>query len=126
MFWTWTRTRTFWTRKYQDSSPEKNDLNGRSRQKDIDCGWKYYSIGSWLEAGNDIIVEGKQNQSFYKICFNFKPSFIPTLFQVLKVLRRKLWESSNLRNRSINSFPFFQTEYRIQNMYLSEHWEIPN
>ena len=32
MFWTRTRnrTRTFWTRKSQDSSPEKNDLNGRS------------------------------------------------------------------------------------------------
>ena len=43
VFWTRTRTRTFWTRNSQDSSPEINDLNGRSSDKHLEARDRRYS-----------------------------------------------------------------------------------
>ena len=105
MFWirTRNRTQTFWTRKSQDSSSEKDDLNGRSmlsqdfssRDKTEISSFQNHwdltkSTNSWQDQiFKSLDFEGKRRQESQSLTKEFKSS------------RQEIFESEILKTRKV-------------------------
>ena len=72
--WSGEESGCWWIGRFKDLGKALGFIHGPfgvdEWPNDIASGWKYHSKG-WHEAGNDILIEGKQ---VILICFNFKPS----------------------------------------------------